>query len=443
MYRRLPVLALFLCAGSVAAQQSDSIPLTRARAVALARTNNPQLAAAREQIAEARANRVTGIAIPDPAATASLDQQPGFLRSSASGQRNVGATMAVPFPDKFRLNNNIGNANIDAAIATYDALAQQISVQTAQRYDSLLVALRHRGDLLEAQQLAQDFLRRTQARFDAGTAPRLDVIRAQVDVASATNDLIANQRDIVTAQAALERLIGVPVGGVVVPTDTLAVPDSLPTLAVLQAAALRNRPEISGAQAEQRGARSATTLAREFWLPDITLGVAQNVAPGGGPAYFSTGLAFPLPILFWQHTRGDVAFAEHRERELAANARDIVAAVAQDVRTAYANASTALQQVLFIRDQLIPAARAAYRSAAASYAIGGSSAFEVIDARRTLLDAESQYANALANANTAREDLERAASVSLGTLPPAPRSSPLIGISPASPTPTSGTAHAH
>ncbi|HEY8309033.1 MAG TPA: TolC family protein, partial [Gemmatimonadaceae bacterium] len=105
-------------------------------------------------------------------------------------------------------------------------------------------------------------------------------------------------------------------------------------------------------------------------------------------------------------------------RELAASYRDLEAQVAQDVRDAYSSASTALRQALYIRDDLLPAAREAYRSTAASYAIGGTSAFEVIDARRTLLAAESQYADALASANTSRSDLERAVSVPLSTIAP-------------------------
>lgn len=395
----------------------DSLPLTRSSAIAIALANNPQLEVAREQTAELRAQRVQAIAIPDPAATASLDQQPGFFQSAPTGQRNIGATLAVPFPDKFRLRNNVATADVRNSVAAYTALRQQIAAQTAEQYDSLLVALRHRVDLTQARQLSQDFLRRTQARFTAGTAPRLDVIKAQVDVASAVNDLIANERDIANSQTALDRLIGRPLGLRVAPIDTLGVPDSLPPLAQLLPIALASRPELAGLSAERRGAHSATTLAREFWLPDITFGFAHDVAPGGGPAYFSTGFAFPLPIFFWQHTRGEISQAQHRERELSASYRDLEAQVSQDVRSAYANASTALRQVAFIRDQLLPSAVAAYRSAEASYTIGGSSAFEVIDARRTLLAAQSQYSDALALANTSRSDLERAVSVPIDSIP--------------------------
>ena len=43
-----------------------------------------------------------------------------------------------------------------------------------------------------------------------------------------------------------------------------------------------------------------------------------------------------------------------------------------------------------------------------SYGLGGSSALDVLDARRSLLDAETQYADALAAASSAQASLERA-----------------------------------
>lgn len=410
-------LAAVLCASAASAQQPrDTLLLTRAAAVQLALDHNPQLEVAREQIAELRAVKVQAAAIPDPQATASLDQQPGLFRSAPNGQKNIGATIQIPFPDRIRLAGNVAGADVKNAQATYAALQRQIAANTAEQYDSLLVALRHRADLTEADSLTNAFLVRTQARFNAGTAPRLDVIKAQVDAASAVNDLISNERQIADATSALNRLIARPLGAPIVATDSLGVPPSLPSVDVLERQALLARPELAGLMAERAGAHSATTLAKEFWLPALTLGVSRDVSGNSGPGVFSTGLAFPLPLMFWQHTRGEVAQSQHHERELAASYRDLEAQVGQDVRDAYSAASIALRQAIYIRDQLLPSAREAYRSTAASYAIGGSSAFEVIDARQTLLSAESQYSDALASANTSRSDLERAVSVPLETI---------------------------
>jgi cobalt-zinc-cadmium efflux system outer membrane protein len=417
--RRLLFAACFAGATvtSLAAQQTerprvddsvvDSLRLSRAQAIAQALSRNTQLDIAREQTAQARARRVQGVAIPDPALTAATDEQSRFFGFNRGGTRPVEVGLAVPFPDKFRLQNRIGVADIKANEQNYRLQQQLVAFDASQSYDQLLLALRRRGDLTDALALSQDFLKRTQARFDAGTAAKVDVIKARVEVAGATNDLIASEREIANAQTALNRAIGRVSFAPIVPTDSLDVPPPLPDSANAEAEALSERPELAVIAHEIRGARATTSLAREFWLPDITFGVSKDYLQPNA-AVFSTGIALPLPFLFWQHTKGEIAESSHRERELTATERDLRAQVVQDVRSAYANASTAMRQALFLREDLLPAAREAYRVASTSYQLGGASALEVIDSRRALLDAQSQLAEALANANTARADLDRA-----------------------------------
>jgi outer membrane protein TolC len=393
----------------------DSARLSRREAVALALAHNPQLEIARAQIGEARARKVEAVSLPDPALTASLDQQRRLFQSGAGGQKNVVLGLDIPFPNRLRLQGKVAQSDVQSSEYTYQLQRQLIAAQTAEAYDSLLVALKHRADLIEAESLARNFLQRTEARFNAGTAAKLDVIKATVDVAQAATQLLANALDVQTAGSTLDRLLGRPSDVAVVPTDSLDVPDSLPSLDRVVAVGLAARPELASVAAQRQGARAATALAKQFWLPDLTLSVSRDYNLPD-PALFSTGLAFPLPIFFWQHTRGQIAETSFRERELEASERDVRAAVTQDLRDSYANARIALQQAVFIRDQLLPSARAAYRAAFASYTLGGSSALEVLDARRTLLDAESQYADALAAANISRSELERAVSVPLDNI---------------------------
>jgi cobalt-zinc-cadmium efflux system outer membrane protein len=411
----LGVCALGVSAGAAFAQPSDratqdtsALRLSRRQAIAEALSRNAQLEVAREQTAQARARRVQAIAIPDPSLTAAYDEAPGPFTFGSAGARPVTLGLSVPFPDKFRLNNRIGLADIRGSESNYRLQQHSVALQTSATYDSLVVALKHRQILTETRDLANDFLKRTQVRYDAGTAAKLDVIQAQVAVAQAQNDLIANVRDIATAQASLNRTLGRVIGAPIVPTDTLTLPSDLPDSASIEQVALQSRPELSIVYQQQQGAAATTTLTKEFWLPDITFGLQRDYAQPGTSALFTTGISLPLPAFYWQHARGDIAQAQHIERELAATYRDTRAQVTQDVRFAYANASTAIRQVIFIRDELVPAAREAYRVASAAYTLGGSSALEVLTARTALLQAESQLADALAAANTARADLDRA-----------------------------------
>jgi cobalt-zinc-cadmium efflux system outer membrane protein len=396
-------------------QVVDSLRLTRRQAIAEALTHNPQLEVARQQTAQSRARRVEAISVPDPALTAAYDQSTQPFNFGAAGERNVAIDMLIPFPTKFWLRNKVGRAEIGSFESNYRLQTQVIAAQTSQQYDSLLVARKHRDVLLEGRTLSADFLKRTQARYTAGTAAKLDVIKAQVDVAQADNQLIANELDIANAQAALNRFLGRVIGAPIAPVDTLEVPPPLPDSLTIEQTALENRPELTGLESQQQGARATTSLLKQFWIPDFTLSASHDYTQPGAPV-FSTGIAMPIPVFFWQHSRGEIAESRYHEQELAASYRDLRAQVTQDVRSAYATASTSLRQVLFLRDQLVPSAREAFRVASVSYSLGGSSALEVLDARRTLLDAEGQLADALASANIARADLERALGVPLSTL---------------------------
>src|SRR3569833_1309854 len=111
----LCALAVFASAASAPyalAQAADSLRLSRRQAIAEALTRNAQLEVAREQTAEARARRVTGNAIPDPSLTAAYAQitSPFSLRGAPA--KPVGIGLDIPFPDKLRLNNRIGTADV-------------------------------------------------------------------------------------------------------------------------------------------------------------------------------------------------------------------------------------------------------------------------------------------------------------------------------------------
>jgi outer membrane protein, heavy metal efflux system len=395
----------------------DTVRVTRNDAIALAVRANPQITIAREQLQQVRAQRAQLVAIPEPTLSASFDSLNTLRRFGTAPARPASLTAGLPFPDKFRLRGIIGSANINASESALTLVQQQLAAQAGRAYDSVLVARRHRRDLTLLRDLAAEFLKRAEARFNAGSVARLDVIRAQVDVAQAENALIGNARDIANADAALDRTLGYALGTPVVATDTLIVPAAFPPLATLDSLASRHRPELRAIIALQSGARAASTLARETaFAPDLTLGAGRDYAVPSGIVY-SVGVSVPIPLFFWQHTRGEFAETRHRELELRATLRDAQTAVSQDLRTAYATADAALRQVVFLRDQLLPAASEAFRVSSVSYSLGGLSALDVLDARRSLVSALSQYADALAAANSSRSDLERATGVPLSTLP--------------------------
>jgi outer membrane protein, heavy metal efflux system len=406
-------------AGPLAAQARDSVApmrIDRDGAIKEALAHNPTLAVAREQIAQARARVTQGYALPEPSVSAAVLGATGFAHPHTANETDLGVGITLPFPQKILLRGAAAKGDLGNFDELYTQQRQLIASQTSQAYDSLLVALRHREDLVVAKSLAQDFVKKTQARFNAGTAAKLDVVKGQVDVAQAENDLIANERGIANARAGLNRLLGRTLGAPIEPADTLGVPNVPPDLDRLEKLAMTYRPELRGLQRQRESARANEHLAQQYFLPDVTLGISRNNIYGEQPTY-TTSIGIDVPIFFWQHQRGEVAEAKHREQELTESYRDVTSQVGQDIRNAYATASTALRQVQFLRDELVPSAEEQYKIASTSYGLGGSSALEVIDAQRTLLDAKNQYTTALGALNDAVADLERATGAPLDSTP--------------------------
>jgi cobalt-zinc-cadmium efflux system outer membrane protein len=398
------------------AASAEPLRLTRKEAMDAALARNFSLIAAREQVEEARAQVVMAAAFPDPSVFADVTGQKRVWDPHSSAGNDQGVSVTVPFPGKTGLRRDVATAALKAAELNLTLLRQQVASQAAQAYDAILVAQRHKEDLTKSKAFAADFLEKTKARFLAGTVPKVDVIKAQVDVAQAENDLIANERSAATARATLNRLMGRLGGAPIDVAESLEVPPPLPPIENLETLAESSRPELQTLAAQLEGAKAATKLANKFWQPDLSLSVARN-ADQGAPTSYTSSISVGVPVLFWQHRNGEIADARHREIEIAANLSDIRTQISLDVQSAFANASTALRQAIFIRDELLPEAREVYRVASASYGLGGASALDLLDAKRTLVDAERQYADALGAANDAEAALELAIGTALPTTP--------------------------
>jgi outer membrane protein TolC len=415
-------LGLGLAVPALPAQESAgaALParLSRAQAVQEALAHNPAIAAAREQVEEAKAGITVATAWADPSLVTEADQLSSFLKPRSASEHDVGLQFTVPFPNRTRLNGKVAHATWQQTQHALVLLQQQTAAQTAQAYDAILVALRHHDDLQQSQEMSRQFLEKTDARFRAGTAAKLDLLKARVDFSKTQNDLIANEHTLAVARAGLNKLLGRPVRSEVVPADTLEVPGPLPDFDPLRELAMNSRPELLSMTVQQKAAHDSTTLARQYWAPDLNLTLWRSYIPGSPDSYkFDGGIS--LPLFFWQHEKGAVAQARHHERELQATGSDLVGQVMLDLQTSYSAATTAWRQAVYLRDELLPEAQAAYQAAFASYSLGGSSALELLDAKGTLLDAQGQYTDALGAVNDAQADLERAVGAPLPPVAPA------------------------
>jgi NodT family efflux transporter outer membrane factor (OMF) lipoprotein len=237
-----------------------------------------------------------------------------------------------------------------------------------------------------------------EVRARNGAVSPLDVARQQATVLSQRAGLLSLEQQERQTLAALAVLVGrLPEGFEVkaAALTDLAVPTVDPGLPT---DLLVRRPDLAVAEASLAAANANLAAARAALLPSIQLTGSAGVASSSLLAFLggsSTGLAVAAsvlqPIFDGGRLRGNVRIAESRERELVEGYRKAILAAFADVETALA-ASGRLAQREALQVQVEGRAREALRLAEVRYREGADDLLSVLDAQRTLFDAQDQLA---------------------------------------------------
>ena len=249
------------------------------------------------------------------------------------------------------------------------------------------------------------------ANHSAGTAPRIDELRARVDYQSLEQRLIAAQNALAQDKLALARAIGLPVEQALNLTDSVpyAPFDNLNAQQLI-AEAEKNRKDLA-ALVEQTAAaeeqRKAATAARyptlKFNADYGDIGV--NVAHSHGTGDASGSLSVPLFKEFG--LRGQAQQAQAQLDTERARLSDMRAQVDADVRDALLDIASAQQQVEVARSSR-DLANEALSEAQQRYKAGVSDNLAVSQAQQAVAQADQQYVSSLYRHNVAKLSLARA-----------------------------------
>ena len=248
----------------------------------------------------------------------------------------------------------------------------------------------------------------------AGTSPRLDVLRAQVDYQSEQQSLISAVNQLAKDKLALARTIGLPLDQKFELTDTtpfqaLDAPD--PQTAFAQA--LKQRKDLAAAVETAKGAESTSKAAVDEQLPELSVNgnfgdLGTTVAHSHG-TYTATGQV-SAPILQIVKTRGDKDVAGAQLDQARAKLSDQVQQVNADVRDAILDIQTAAKLVEATKSN-VELAREALSEAQQRFKVGVDDSLPVSQALATDRQAEDQYIAALYQHNVAKLSLARALGV--------------------------------
>lgn len=397
------IAAFVLAALTSATQQFTSLPLAAALADAV--TSSPDVAQVRARVTENEAllAAARGSAAPSLQAIYAAAPQGGNANNTIE-QSLTTLGGAVTLGDYLSYLPAVQQAQFTLAGAQYDLLDAQRSERekTIGLYYAALTAVATKNLRAQDYATAKSDLRAAQLRFRAGAVPRLDVVRAQVAVASANANLDAAQVDVANAENALAVETGTQQAQLArleaAPAIESAPAD--PRTAVQRA--LAQRSDLLSAHKAVQAEQAAVRVAQRGTLPTVSVsgGYTRGYDSGvlvSGP---SANVTVNLPVSHASANRVAAERARLTETQYKETAleRSITVAVSSAART-YQESIRAVDSARKAR----AAAEQEVRATEIGYRNGASSSLDVADARRTyvqaaLAEVSSIYAQAKAAA---------------------------------------------
>ncbi len=388
-------------------------PLRLADLLREAREKNPDLKAAQARVRASQSAISPAGALEDPMLMVQLWNGPVDFSTVP-----VMVQITQPFPLGGKRGARTDAAKADAAMAEADLAMKQrdLETQVASTYFDLFLAdrIQQIDDELEA--ILNAVLRTSEARVSTGKGEQAELLRAQgavIQVRSERETAIERRRSAWARLAALlDRDPTAPAGTTTEP-GLLA---NLPDVGVLRERALRERPELAGAQAAIEGAQAQLRLSRASLVPDISpfAAVMHTFRNTMGPSDFLfAGVQVNLPIFSGSKNEPRIAAADAQVIAAQEAERALRNRVASEVAESYAHLVAEAHQIE-LHHQLIPIAHQAVRSAQASYAAGRSDFTATLDSARELRMHEMNLAMNLAGYEQRLAELQRAIGGDLG-----------------------------
>jgi outer membrane protein TolC len=340
------------------------------------------------------------------------DLQPGLFNFKDSAESYIGLSLPLEFPAKRYLRGKIATKESAEISAEIDLLKLDLTFQVKQAFYGLILAqekVKYAGQNLE---LAQDFLQKAEVKYTAGDAAKVEMLRASVEASKAANELRIARNEEKLARAMLNFLLARRKYEPLVISGELKKKPIILELEVLKSRAFAFRPEIKKLSHTLEKESLRKTQGYLTYLPDFDIGLSRHHLEGLKTTWDFT-LSFPIPLFFWQPKKGEIAEASANIEALKRDLDHLQNAVGLEVEEAYLNAVTAESQIELFEKEILAQAEEVYNMFLFSYQEGEISGIELIEARRTLIEARRSYADALFNYDITLAALEKSVGQSL------------------------------
>jgi len=257
---------------------------------------------------------------------------------------------------------------------------------------------------------AQTLFDRAVDQQKAGTIPAIDRLRAQVELQSRKQQLIAARNDFAKQKLTLSRVIGLPLG------QEFEIIDKAPYEAFTPPGldeclkrAYASRGDYQAALAQARSSEYSRQAAKAEYYP--TFGVEADygvvgVNPSNSNGTYHVAGTVNVPIFNGGKTHGNVLQAESSLRQARSRLDDLRGQIDNDVRNALLDLQAAADQVEVARSN-VDLAEQTLTQAQDRFSAGVTDNLEVVQAQESVATAHESYISSLYAHNLSKVELAR------------------------------------
>ncbi len=284
---------------------------------------------------------------------------------------------------------------------------------------NFLAHLKARMDVKSAQdsvERLQSQLKVTQAFFDVGLKPKLDVLQAEVDLATAEQNLLIAKNSHDTTRAKLNSLLNLPLEAPIDYAGELVYAPFGLDLNECLSRAYKNRPDIlMGIKSVHIAEKDAGITASDFY-PQVTADMdfyRKGDGPGlsGSPnmsdtskSFWTIGANASWTFFQWGSTFYKYKSADETVNKVRAALENTRLGAGYEVKQGLLSQRAAADRI-GVAKKSVEAAREAYRMALARYQAQVGTNTDVLIAQSTLSTSEAQLSQALSDYQTAISNL--------------------------------------
>ncbi|HEY9126268.1 MAG TPA: TolC family protein [Acidobacteriaceae bacterium] len=399
---------------AVAVAEAISEPttsLTISEALALAEKNSPALAESAASVARAQAGIQSAKAYTNPsfeflgghqsARPVATPGVPGALLHYSGSQ-------AIEIPRERR--TRIGSAKLELQGMEYRTSSVRLSVAAEVRrafYD----VVRRKEELAQAKDnlsLVEDLRRRVQMEVQVGEKGKLELTRAEAELARAQSAVRSADVELASARALLKAAIGSPSGDLFDAQGSLAEAPRMQPLEEMRSRILAQHPALKQASTQTQQAQLAIEHEQARRIPEPTVYGEYERQPD--ISFYRFGVTVPLPL--WDRRKGPIAEAKAEATRAQAAANQVRLQLMAALERAYDQYQISNEQVKSLEAGSLHEAEAAVDAARAAYRFGERGIVEVLDAQRVLQGVRSDLLDAQYARQSALIDLEELGAVS-------------------------------